>query len=55
MCDNCELVVQSKENAHANLFEKYELKRPYRRSTCVRERNIEIDVGWTRLILGLVR
>jgi len=55
MCDKCELVVQAKENAHENLFEKYELKRPYRRPTCVRELKIKIDVGWTRLTQGLVR
>ena len=32
MCDKCELVVQAKENAQKNLFEKYELTLILRRS-----------------------
>jgi hypothetical protein len=55
MCDKCELVVQAKENAHKNVFKKYELKIPYRRPTCLRELNIQLDVGWTIITLGLVR
>jgi hypothetical protein len=50
LSDKCELVVQAKENAHKNLFKKYELKRLYRRSTSVYELNIKIDVCWTNSI-----
>jgi hypothetical protein len=55
MCDKCELVVQAKEIACNNLFEKCELKRPYRRPTCVCELNIKVDVAGLNLQWVMVR